>query len=125
MNRTAVIILRWGLAFVFFYAAIASLINPQDWIGYVPEFVRGILPGNMFLTLFSIFEIVLASFLFIGKQVAVASIVAALALAGVTIMNFNQLDVLFRDVGLAMMALALFELVKKDGSANNSIDAET
>ena len=115
MNKTAITILRWGLAFVFFYAAIASLVTPQDWIGYIPEFLRGLLPGNLFLILFSIFEIILASFLFIGKKIVYASLIAAVALVGVTIVNFNQLDVLFRDVGLAMMALALFELVRKGG----------
>ena len=53
-----------GSWYTLFYAAIASFINPQRRIGYVPYFMRNIMSGNWFLTIFSAFEITLAVFLF-------------------------------------------------------------
>jgi len=114
--RTAIIILRWGLAFVFFYAAIASLRHPSDWVGYFPQFVRNLIPENMLLTGFSAFEILLAVWLFSGKKTVWSAGIAALALAGVTISNLGAFDIVFRDVGLLFAALALLELVR-DGSS--------
>ncbi len=113
MNRhSAITILRWGLAFVFFYAAVASLLNPQDWVGYLPPLLRNIFPSGILLTGFSIYEIILAVLLFSGKKLYWASILSVITLVGITILNLNQLDVTFRDVGLAMAALALVELVR-------------
>ncbi len=114
-TRTAITILRWGLAFVFFYAAIASLRHPQDWVGFFPQFVRNMIPQNLLLTGFSIFEIILATWLFSGKKTLWAAGIAALALAGVTVSNLGAFDIVFRDVGLLFAALALLELVRDGG----------
>ena len=118
-KNSAVIILRWGLAFVFFYAAISSLINPNNWIGYLPSFVEYFISPRLFLTLFSFYEMALAVMLFVGKELKIISILSAASLAGVTAFNLSQLEVVIRDVGLVFMALALYELVKKDKSGNS------
>lgn len=110
--RAAKIILRWGLAFVFFYAAISGLLSPSDWIGYLPKFAQHALPGNMSLTAFSVFEIILAAWLFSGKKLIWSAGLAALALAGVIVFNLGAMDVVFRDVGLVFAALALLELAR-------------
>lgn len=109
---SAITILRWGLAFTFFYAAIASLVNPQNWVGYFPAFLFDIFPERLLLVGFSLYEIVLATMLFIGKKLAWASLLAAISLAGITVFNLGVLDVVFRDVGLALAAFALHELVR-------------
>jgi uncharacterized membrane protein YphA (DoxX/SURF4 family) len=112
-SNSAAIILRWGLAFVFFYAAVASLRHPETWIGYLPSFLANLPSANIILVGFSVIEIVLAIWLFWGKKLAWSSIIAALMLAGITIVNLQTLDITFRDIGLAMAALALFELSRE------------
>ena len=115
MNKhSAIIILRWGLAFVFFYAAIASLLNPNNWTGYMPEFVNAILPQRLLLVIFSFYEIVLAALLFVGRKLQWVSLVSVITLATITVSNVAVFEVTFRDVGLAMASLALWELVRKE-----------
>lgn len=111
-NNGSATILRWGLAFVFFYAAIASLVNPSDWAAYVPSFVSAILPTSLFLSAFSIYELVLAVFLFWGKKLWWSSLFAMITLAGIVVINFQVIDVVFRDIGLAFSALALFQMAR-------------
>jgi hypothetical protein len=36
--KAASLLLRIGLAFVFIYAAIASLETPKEWLGFIPQF---------------------------------------------------------------------------------------
>ncbi|MBU6500841.1 MAG: hypothetical protein KGJ89_01835 [Patescibacteria group bacterium] len=114
MNRTAEIILRWGLAFTFFYAAIAGLLNPNDWIGYLPGFLTATFPAGLVLAVFSVYEIILAVLLFAGRKLRWASLLSALTFAGIVISNIGILEITFRDVGLMMAALALYELVKNN-----------
>ncbi|KKS26660.1 MAG: hypothetical protein UU84_C0021G0006 [Candidatus Yanofskybacteria bacterium GW2011_GWC2_41_9] len=49
-QKTALILLRLGLAFGFFYATIALFLNPNDWIGFFPVVMRDILPAQFLLT---------------------------------------------------------------------------
>jgi hypothetical protein len=112
-SNSAAIILRWGLAFVFFYAAVASLRHPEVWVGYLPVFLTNVFSANLLLVGFSAVEIILAVWLFWGKKLAWSSMIAALMLAAITIVNLNILDITFRDIGLAMAALALFELSRE------------
>ncbi len=117
-NRTATVLLRWGIAFVFFYAAVSALVHSQDWLGYFPEFLRRLFGTNQYalISLFSVYEIVLAGWLFLGKNLKLTAGLAFLSLAGITIANIQLLDVVFRDVGLALAALALYVLAgEKDG----------
>lgn len=115
-KSSAIIILRWGLAFVFFYAAIASLLRPQEWMGYFPRFLFGFLPPKAILSAFSFYEIVLAALLFSGKKLVWATALAIATFTGIIVFNLEFLDVTFRDVGLIMAGLALLELIRKEKS---------
>ncbi|MEK7212123.1 MAG: hypothetical protein AAB686_00405 [Patescibacteria group bacterium] len=110
------LLLRVGLAFVFIYAAVASLTAPENWIGYIPIFVKNILGTYqfLFLKLFSVGEIILALWLLWGRYVKYAAIISFLLLAGMILFNLAVLDVVFRDVGLALTALALFVLSRSE-----------
>jgi hypothetical protein len=112
----AATILRWGLAFVFFYAAIASLLDPTAWAGYVPQFLDGFISPSLFLAGFSIYELILAGMLFWGKKLWWSSLFATITLAGIVIFDFQVIDVVFRDVGLAFAALALFQTARDNNS---------
>ena len=111
-KNSAITILRWGLAFVFFYAAVASLLDSQEWIRYIPGWIQNLDGYNLLLTAFSVYQLILAVLLFSGRKVYLASILATATLVAITAFNFGTLDVVFRDIGLTMAGLALFELVR-------------
>jgi hypothetical protein len=111
-HHFASILLRFGLAFVFLFAAVSGFLAPQNWIGYLPNFATAILPPNVLLVILGLYEIILAIFLLFKKEVALPALLAALTLFGITIVNLPQFDVVFRDVGLAFAALALFFIGK-------------
>lgn len=100
--------LRWGLAFVFFYAALEGLLHRVS-IASVPPVV---------LSAFSAYELLLAGWLFWGEKLAWSSMFAAVTLAAFTIFILiatqSALNI-FPAIGLAMAALALFELARVKG----------
>ncbi len=112
-SSSAATILRWGLAFVFFYAALASLLHPEAWEGYLPGFLTGAIPARLLLSIFAIYELILAGWLFFGRKLVWAAGLAALTFVATTFLNLSILDITFRDIGLAMAALALLELSRQ------------
>jgi hypothetical protein len=111
-SNSAVTILRWGLAFVFFYVAIESLRAPAVWEGYLPGFLS-FLASGIFITCLALFTFVLAVWLFWGKKVAWSSIIAAIALAIVILVKIQDLDLVFPTIGLFFAALALCNLARE------------
>lgn len=103
--------LRIGLAFVFLYAAIAAFIEPSVWLGYLPAFVANSSSGLFLLHTFSVIELPLAGWLLSGKKTWWAASVAALMFAGIIVANFASMDIIFRDIGLLLAAIALGVLV--------------
>src|SRR5579863_2998872 len=100
-------LLRCAIASVFAYAAIASFITPDNWIGYFPLFLRHIIPQSLLLTGFSVYELTLAVWLLTGKFTFFAAILAAVTLSGIIIFNIDQLDIVFRDFTIILAALSL------------------
>lgn len=109
MKGNAATILRWGLAFVFFYAAISALRHPDLWAAYFPQSILQAASSNVILVGFSIYELLLAAWLFIGKKTRWASLFAVITFAAIVLFNLPSMDAVFGDVGLAMAALALYE----------------
>ena len=105
-------LLRAGLAVVFLYAAVASFLDPNSWIGFLPQFLRNIVPANILLILFSIYEIILGLWLLSGKKIYPAAILAIITMASIVIFNMGALDIVFRDVAILFAALALAVLSK-------------
>ena len=107
------LILRIGLAFAFLYPAIAAFLEPVAWIGYFPQFMKEIIPNEaLLLNLFGLTEVVIALWLLWGKYVFYPSIVAAIMLVAIVIFNWAGLDVVFRDLSIVAMAVALAVLHK-------------
>lgn len=105
------LLLRCGLALLFLYASISALKNPQDWVGYLPRFARTLVPGMNTTTLlhvFSVYELALALWLLSGKYVKAAALVTVATLSGIVVFNFTLFAITFRDMALAVAALALF-----------------
>ncbi len=102
------LLLRVGLAFSFFYAAIASLIDPLSWVGYFPQFVRHMVPSQMLLMGgFSFVQLVVGGWILSGKNIFIPSVIAVALLLGIILFNISQMPILFRDISILFMALAL------------------
>ena len=99
--------LRIGLAFSFAYAAIGGFTTPSNWIGYFPSFLSDYLPEAALLVSWGIVECVIALWLLLGKRLFIPSLVAAISLLGVVLFNWGARDIIFRDVSIVCMALAL------------------
>ena len=100
-------LLRIGLASAFLYAGYASLVNPSDWIGYLPSFLTGVIAAATLLKIIAVYELILAVWLLSGMYVRYAAVLAALTLGSIFAVNLNQLLITFRDVGLIFAAAAL------------------
>ena len=106
-KNIAFFLLRMAIASVFAYAAISSFITPDNWIGYFPPFLQHLIPQQLLLTGFSLYELLLAVWLLSGFQIFFASVLAALTLVGIIVANFSELDILFRDFAIILSSLSL------------------
>lgn len=99
--------LRVGLAFVFAYAAVTSLVDPAAAATYFPPQLPSDLVVDVLIPAFAAYEIALALVLLSGRHTYGAAVVAALTLAGIVVVNADAFGVLFRNVAIACAALAL------------------
>ena len=108
MSKTSYLLLRIAVAFAFLYPAYGFFSAPNNWIGYIPAFVRniGVSQGTLLLCLMAV-HIILALWILSGWRIFIPSLVASFFLGSVVYFNSNQLDILFRDLSLALVALAL------------------
>ena len=104
--------LRVGIGLTLFYAGINSLVSPQNWIGYVPAFIGGIIQPSIFLFGHGIFEIILAIMLMLGFFKKITSLAALLSFSAIIIF-YGVDDATFRDIGLTAAALTLFLMTQK------------
>lgn len=106
--------LRVGLAFIFLFAAISAFVNPQAWIGFMPD-----LPFGNFITkayllfVHDVINLGLGLWLLSGKKVFYSASVAAFLLAGIIVFNWSAMLIVFRDIGLFFAAVALAVMSKK------------
>ncbi|HEX8966201.1 MAG TPA: hypothetical protein VF820_07250 [Patescibacteria group bacterium] len=109
MNNAKLVslILRIGLASVFLYAAVAATIQPDNWIGFIPQFLRDIFPQNILLFGFSAYQFMLGIWILSNWKIFFSSILAAITIAGIIAANFGALDITFRDFTIFFTALAL------------------
>lgn len=101
------LLLRIAVAFPMTWAGVRQTMNPTDWIGFVPPWVGSLIAPEAFLTVHSVFNIVVGIGLLIGFWRVLFSAAATVSLAGIVISNGVD-DVTFRDVGLTVMAFVLF-----------------
>ena len=107
-EKIAHLALRAGLAFALLYPPLAAIRDPISWAAYFPHFIRA-LPVDTLVLLhfFGVVEVVLALWILSGWKIQIPATLAALMLTAIVAFNLNQLDVLFRDLALALMSLAL------------------
>ena len=110
MDARTSLLLRAGIAFAFVYPAIAAYLDPISWIGYFPVFMRDFAgTGNELVLLhtFGLSELAIAAWLLFGKNHFIPGALAALYLGAIVILNAGQMDVVFRDLSILLMALAI------------------
>lgn len=100
-------ILRVAVAFPMIWAGVGGLRNPSSWIGYVPDFVESFLTKETFLVVHSILLITWGILLMTGPHRWFFALMAFVNLLGI-LMFFGLDDITFRDLGLLLVALALF-----------------
>src|SRR3989344_2236731 len=99
--------LRLGISAVFLYAAIASFLTPSNWIGFLPGWLKNIIPATFLLFAFSVYEIILSLWLLSGKKIFYAGILASITLFLIIVTNISELDILFRDIAILFSSIAL------------------
>jgi hypothetical protein len=112
MQNKIILLLKISIAFTLLYPAIASLIDPSSWIGFAPSWIEYILPKELFLILFSVFEIFLALAILFLKHPFYPLLVATLVFFGVVIFNMGAMDIVFRDISIGLVAIALAMMTK-------------
>ena len=100
--------LRIGLAFAFLYPPIAALGDPVSWAGYFPAFVRALpIDTTLLLHAFGVLEVGIALWLLSGWRIRSAAAAAAAILLAIVAVDLSDFEVLFRDLSIAAMAIAL------------------
>jgi hypothetical protein len=113
-------LLRWGIAFVFFYGAFASLLSPARSLIHVPELLMALVPGKPLLVIFSVYELALSGLLFWGKKIYWSSLLAAITFAFIVVVDFRAIAILFPFIGLSLASLALFEMSRYNNTTNDT-----
>jgi cobalamin biosynthesis protein CobD/CbiB len=106
-ERIPFILLRLALALAFIYPPISAHFAPYDWIGYFPSFMRNIVSDQTLLGAWGILELVIGVWILSGKRIFIPSVLAAVLLVSIVLFNPSQFEVVFRDLSIAFVALAL------------------
>ena len=113
-ERLAHVTLRVGVAFAFLYPPLQALSDPISWLGYFPHFLL-VLPAHLgfpvdslvFLHGFGVIEAILALWILSGRAIRIPAILATLMLLAIVVFNWADMDIIFRDITIACMTLAL------------------
>lgn len=101
-------LLRTGAAFAFLYPPLAAVFDPVSWFSYFPHFIRA-LPIDSLVLLhgFGAVEIVLALWVLSGWKIRVPAFLMTVILLAIVASNPAQMDIVFRDLSIAAVTLAL------------------
>lgn len=108
-------LLRIGIAFSFLYPAIDSLFNSDTWVGFFPNWLLSISPVDVIVlaTIFSVIEIFIAVGILLMPKPTLPTLTAIIVLGAIIVFNWSALDIVFRDISILIMAIALIVLHKK------------
>lgn len=107
IDKKVIILLRISIAFTLLYAGISGFITPSSWVGFLPSFATNILHAETILIIFGVIEILVALGLLLMKNPFYPAILSALLVSGIIVFNIPQLSILFRDVPIVLMSIAL------------------
>jgi len=99
--------LRVAVAFPLLWAAVRGMVNPTDWLGFVPPAVANVMDPEVFLVAHGFVWIVTAAGILAGFWRPFFAGLAFLGLGGI-LLFYGIDDITFRDVGLVLTAFVLF-----------------
>jgi len=94
------------LAFVFLYAAVSALFDSSKFTQYMPPSLPAWLHRYCVPT-FSAYEMLLVIGLLSGRHLFAVSMLSAMTVAAIVVVNPDSFEVLFRNVAIACAALSL------------------
>lgn len=124
-ERIARLGLRAGVAFAFLYPPLNAFVDPYAWIGYFPTFLKGYVPDLVLLHAFGVVEAIVALWILSGWRIFWPSLAACAMLLAIVMFNPSNFQVLFRDISIAVMALALAVLSWSNGRAGFAGETKT
>lgn len=105
--KRVLLLLRVAVAFAFVYAAISGFLNPTAWVGYFPPFLQQLGPVHWVMASWGIMELLLAAAILFLRDVYYPALIAAALLIGVVVFNWGAMDIVFRDIPIALASVAL------------------
>ena len=120
LDKSALLVLRVGVAFAFLFPALNALVDPFAWIGYFPPFTRGIVSDTLLLHVFGAVEILLALWVLSGWRIFWPSAAMTAMLLGIVVFNPNEFQILFRDLSIAAMSFALAMVSWRDARGSRA-----
>ncbi len=100
-------VLRIGLSLVFLWFGINQLLLPDDFMGYLPNFILQLDYAKTLIYLNGAAEVILGSLLLIGFMVRPVAFLLALHLLSIAGgLGYN--DIMIRDLGLALATVSIF-----------------
>ena len=121
MQKYAPVVLRWGMALIFFWFGVNQLLNPVQWTSYLPIWTTELpISSVRFVLMNGWFEIIGAALIALGMYTRVVAFLLSAHLFGIAYtMGLDAIGM--RDVGLAIATGVIF----LQGAGPVSIDAAT
>lgn len=115
MERYAPAVLRIGLAMFLFWFGFSQLMNPADWLSWVPNWATNLtgIDADDIVYMNGTFEVTAGILLAIGLWTRVVALIAALHLF-VIVIDIGLSAIGVRDFGLAVALLSLGMMGGKD-----------
>jgi hypothetical protein len=117
VGRSVDIFLRLGVAFAFLFPAINAVFDPYSWLGYLPGVLRDLAPELVLLHVFGFIEVVIAVWILSGRRIFFPTVLACVILALIILLNLGDFQILFRDISILFMTLALAVLHRPRSSS--------
>ena len=100
-------ILRYGLGLVYLWFGISQLVNPGNFIGYLPGFLFNSGYAGTFVIINGVFEIIAGTLHILGIFTRIVAALLALHLIAITF-DLGYGEVAVRDFGLAVATIVVF-----------------
>ena len=103
----APIAVRLAISFVVLWFGINQLINPEQFMGYLPEFLLQFNYAQNLVILNGLFELIFGTMLAMGLFVRPVALILTLHLLSIAIsLGYN--DIAIRDIGLTLATCSIF-----------------
>jgi hypothetical protein len=106
-TTTSNLLLRVAIAFAFLYPPFDAISHADAWVGFFPNFLLEHFPGNTLLIVWGVVQAAIGLWILSGKRIFIPSVLAVLSLCAIVIFNLAEMEVVFRDISLALVAAAL------------------